>query len=97
MNREKARELLPIFEAFANSEAIQFRLNNGLEHKWLDLPDNEDLCVTFPADDYEYRVKPKPREFWVRLRKSNDEIMSIGINKICEDETFNVIKVHEVE
>ena len=72
MNRDRARELLPIIEAFANGEEIEFRLAN-LEHTvhhkdpidWCDLPKDEGLMLTFPCDDYEYRIKPKAREVYV--------------------------------
>jgi len=64
MNRERVKELLPVFEAFVDGKAIQFRLSGDSE--WLDMPIDEQLVLTFPATDYEYRVKPKePREFWI--------------------------------
>lgn len=68
MNRERAKELLPIIEAFANGEEIQFRpldWGDGREPEWSDLPEDSMLRITFPADDYEYRIKPKAREFWI--------------------------------
>ncbi len=76
MNRERAKELLPIIQAFADGKGIQFRLNDpgvpGSEH-WLSLPENENLILTFPADDYEYRIKPKPREFWISNFPPDDD------------------------
>ena len=54
MNRERAKELLPIIEAFANGKEIQVRMSMG---QWDDLPDNPNWNAA------EYRIKPKPREF----------------------------------
>jgi len=68
MNRERAKELLPIIQAFAEGKAIQFRLEglNG-DHSWNDLLEDERMTVTFPAEDYEYRIKPEPMEIWVNV------------------------------
>jgi hypothetical protein len=68
MDRKRARELLSILEAFANGEQLQFRLidDHAMEvGDWTDLPEDKRLCVTFPCDDYEYRIKPKAREFYL--------------------------------
>jgi len=68
MNRERCKELLPIIQAFAEGKAIQFRLEglNG-DNSWNDLPEDERMTVTFPAEDYEYRIKPEPMEIWVHV------------------------------
>jgi len=68
MNRERAKALLPIIQAFAEGKAIQFRWEglNGY-NSWNDLPEDERMTVTFPAEDYEYRIKPKPMEIWMRI------------------------------
>ena len=102
MNRERVKELLPILGAFVEGKDIQFRLDNGLEHKWLDMPDNEDLCITFPADDYEYRLKPaKPREWWYCTNNLTDpteaRMYPSPAYDACVDNWKHYIKVREVE
>lgn len=57
MNRERARELLPIIEAFANGEEIQ--VNSDV----LGWTSYTELSFNERAEDY--RIKPKPREFWI--------------------------------
>ena len=94
MNRERARELLPIIQAFAEGEALQFRLNQG--SAWLDLPDNELVTMTFPADDYEYRIKPEPREFW--LQKHQDGTLRAYLSsEYCGKEQIHVREVLDDE
>ena len=60
MNRERAKELLPIIEAFANGAEIQKNdriMRDDSKNEWYDTDD-----ITGKG---EYRIKPKPREFWV--------------------------------
>ena len=106
MNRERAKELLPILGAFVEGKDIQFRLIDpqlpNTVHWWCDLPKNEDLTITFPADDYEYRIKPKPREWSfyldrygaiVKILDENDLIMVLRGDK--PDDSI-LVKVREV-
>lgn len=53
MNRQQAKELLPIIQAFAEGKVIQFRTNNI--SKWIE--------ITTPTFDllHEYRIKPEPK------------------------------------
>ena len=61
MNRERAKELLPIIQAFAEGRELQFRRTprNIWENGAALIPDYDF------HDDYEYRVKPK--ELWVMV------------------------------
>ena len=52
MNRERAKELLPIIQAFADGETIQIEMKPGV---WEDLVLKD---VSF-NDSVEYRIKPK--------------------------------------
>ena len=59
MNRETAKALLPIIQAFAEGKTIESSNTRGsdwFEHK-------ED--VTFNLEPTRYRIKPEPREFWI--------------------------------
>ena len=62
MNRERAAELLPIIEAFANGEDVQI---NGGGDEWSTFTIFEDGMGPDWSDDCVYRIKPKPREFWL--------------------------------
>lgn len=55
MDRNQAKELLPIIKAFAEGKAIEVKINNV----WEDV-DNNHNCVFLP-DSYEYRIKPEPK------------------------------------
>lgn len=59
MNRQQAKELLPIIQAFAEGKTIQFKWPNGA---WIDLEDrdviNSATLVNMPQD---YRIKSEPK------------------------------------
>ena len=62
MNRERAKELLPIITAFAEGKAIQYRKQNCSE-RWFAFDDDE--SPRFDIEYYEYRIKPEPRTVFV--------------------------------
>jgi len=63
MNRERAREILPIIEAFANGEKIQFHDGDD----WFGIGTEGIDAEALDDGGLQYRIKPKePREFWVR-------------------------------
>ncbi len=59
MNRQQAKELLPIIQAFAEGKTIQFKWPNGA---WIDLENgdviNSATLVNMPQD---YRIKQEPK------------------------------------
>ena len=57
MNREQAKELLPIIQAFAEGKDVQFWFAPG--RFWCTDKQNPEFD---PKD--KWRVKPEPREFW---------------------------------
>lgn len=69
MNRQEAKELLPIIQAFAEGKTIEFRTNSI--SKWIE--------TTTPKFDllHEYRIKPEPKyrpftnikECWEEMQK----------------------------
>lgn len=85
MNRERARELLPIIEAYANGEKIEGRPLSSLNNFTSVGEDNSGLYF---CDDVEYRIKPKPREFWI-----NPELMTVWSTKGANNDC---IKVREI-
>lgn len=71
MDRQEAKELLPIIQAYAEGKVIQVKDNNI----WKDVDANHN-CVFLP-DSYEYRIKPEPKyrpfetmeECWQEMQK----------------------------
>ena len=62
MDRNKAKELLPIIQAFVSGEEIQVR-SAGVTFKW------EDTNQIFIGD--KYRIKPQPIEIWCMVKSDN--------------------------
>ena len=60
MTREQAKELLPIIQAFAEGEIIQYK--NFLD-EWTDIEENEGLSFICPPSDYRIKPQPKYRPF----------------------------------
>ena len=71
MNRNQAKELMPIIQAFAEGKAIESRCIKGDKSLWYD---DEDPSFD---DDLEYRIKPDPtyrpfkdaEECWKEMQK----------------------------
>ena len=63
MNRERAKELLPVIKAFTEGKDIQCRSTDDTQ--WLDT-----TIPTFSAS-IEYRIKPEPREYWIPIWKDS--------------------------
>lgn len=77
MNREQAKELLPIMQAFAEGKTIEFRTNSI--SKWIE--------TTTPKFDllHEYRIKPEPK---YRPFKNKEECW----NEMQEHQPFGWVK-----
>lgn len=56
MNKDNARDYLPLVQALAEGKVIQSYVCGG----WSD-----DKDVDFTLDASRYRIKPEPREIWV--------------------------------
>ena len=63
MNRDRAKELLPIIQAYADGKEIEFR-HTTINGPWLPL-DTAVMLNVLPNIAYEYRIKPRVREFWI--------------------------------
>lgn len=57
MNRQQAKEILPIIEAYAAGKTIQVKSINGL---WYDY-DNKDGISLNSAESQRYRIKPESK------------------------------------
>ena len=72
MNRNKAKELLPIIEAFSKGRVIQSRHIKGGASLWYDVE-----TPNFDNNDFDYRIKPDPKyrpfrdseECWQEMQK----------------------------
>lgn len=73
MNREQAKELLPIIQAFAEGKTIEIRSNSKYNPgEWI-----ETTTPTFDIKLHEYRIKPEPmyrpfkdaEECWQEMQK----------------------------
>lgn len=73
MNREQAKELLPIIQAFAEGKTIQVKASDGL---WYGR-EGENCELNFNADPQVYRIKSEPKyrpfanaeECWQEMKK----------------------------
>jgi hypothetical protein len=102
MDRERARakEMLPIIQAFADGRAIQWRAS--LYDPWITIDCLSDISLTNVS---EYRIKPepsKPREWWINEYASRmeaydsrgwadiyagpDRIRCIHVREVLDDE-----------
>ena len=62
MDREQAKEIAPVLAAFAEGAVMEcrYRKSNGRPNDWAVHTDE-----FFDYKEYEYRIKPGPREFWL--------------------------------
>lgn len=61
MNKNNARDYLPLVQALADGKSLQYNVNRSDEAP--ELVDLEDF--TFDEHFTGYRIKPDPREIWV--------------------------------
>ena len=83
MNRQQAKELLPIIQAFAEGKTIQVK---GPDNRWYD-SDRKDCKLKFDSDPQMYRIKPKYRPF-----RSKEECW----NEMLKHQPFGFVK-HKTE
>ena len=79
MTKEQAKEMLPIFKAFAEGKTIQI-LNEG---EWCDLYDTD-----FKSSIDKYRIKPEPKH-----RPFNDQ--EECWNEMHKHPDFGWVKTHD--
>ena len=64
MNKENAKDYLPLVQALADGKTIQWL---DYENRWAD---TNALSAEWPAE--KYRIKPEPKEIFVVIDKDND-------------------------
>lgn len=79
MNREQAKKLLPIIQAFAEGKTIQVKASDGL---WYGR-EGENCEFNFNADPQMYRIKSKPKyrpfRSWTELRREMQRHSPYGV------------------
>lgn len=104
MNREQAKELLPIIQAFAEGKTVQTINENG---EWITYS-----CINFEfnSSPKSYRIKPEPKyrpfkdaeECWQEMKKhepfgwlkhKTDDVYSF-ICKVEEDRCYFAVNVY---
>ena len=60
MNKDNAKDYLPLVQALAEGKAIQYR--NAGKEEWRDTSNPK-----FKMGPEHYRIKPEPREIWVNI------------------------------
>ncbi len=66
MNRENAKELWPIIKAFGDGEDVEYQSCG--KGAWVP----KDEGCAFNQEPSCYRIKPKPREFWLCWNREDD-------------------------
>lgn len=92
MNRNQAKELLPIIKAFSEGKVIESRCIKGDTSLWYD-----DKDPSFD-NDFEYRIKPESKyrpfnnaeECWAEMQKHQP----FGWIK-CKEGYFNIVYVND--
>lgn len=72
MNRQQAKELLPIIKAFAEGKTIQYCHGDS---DWIDIASYS--ALSFSDDTSKYRIKPKPDKNQLPI-KDGDIMMTMG-------------------
>lgn len=92
MNKENAKDYLPLVQALANGKVIQVEVDG----KWIDMKGE----LHFSAIPSDYRIKPEPREIWVRRHSDgSNSAYAYSSKKEAEYEIsagWSVIRYREV-
>ena len=75
MNKENAKDFLPLVQALAEGKTIQYNDGGPFSIVWVD---RKDLAFDCPVSDC--RIKPKPREFWVN-RSPNGRCSALYLDR----------------
>lgn len=69
MNKDNAKDYLPLVQALSEGKVIQGRM--AYSGRWRDMP--EEFDFSGPAESY--RIKPEPREIWVNQWNGNGYVV----------------------
>ena len=89
MDRKRAKELLPIIEAYAEGKTIQYKTSD----EWTDDPNFS------PEWEFQYRIKPEPKEWWLcwdnKFDIKNVSVWDSPAYDDCIDHYQHRVKVRE--
>ena len=101
MNREQAKKLLPIIQAFAEGKTVQYKI----EKEWI-----QTNVPTFNPYLWEYRIKPEPKyrpfkdaeECWQEMQKhqpvgwlkDKEEGYKVTITRVNDDENTGIMAIN---
>lgn len=108
MNREQAKKILPIIQAFAEGKIIQSIRING---RWIDLEMKDALNITRVIEEpQKYRIKPEPKyrsfkdaeECWQEMQKhqpfgwvkDKEEGYKVAITKVNDNENTGFMAIN---
>lgn len=87
MNKDNAKEFLPLVQALADGKTIQIRSID----KWCEL---DDFTFNRPID--RYRIKPEPREFFACIEDGTIWDLEIQANIACGQFQSKPVRVREI-
>ena len=91
MDRERAKELLPIIQAYAEGEEIEYR--------WISDDDGPDGAWITPDREFEsggeYRIKPEPFECWVFVDEYDKVKASYNVKQNWVDDDLRQIHMRQ--
>lgn len=92
MNKDNAKEFLPLVQALADGKTIQFNIRGkGQEPDWEDLTNPH-----FPGDPDHYRVKPEPLEFDCWVASGQKDILVTENDMLQYGNKWRKIRVREI-
>lgn len=94
MTREQAKILLPVMQAWSEGKTIQFKTAPNAD--WIDW--NNDLSPGYDQD-WQWRVKPAAREFWIAFGKADGLVKYIHSGILPQPnaaEDTEIIHVREI-
>jgi len=78
MNRDRARELLPIIQAFADGKTIRWKYphpKSPSSESWTNVAGETDANISFfDDDDTVWEIKPEPVTYYINIYKSGNQI-----------------------
>ncbi len=89
MNREEAGKRAAIMQAYADGKEIQFKYFK--DSHWMSL---QTFGTEFDFATYDYRVKPKPREYWLNIYPGNVTVIHNTFDSAAESRSPDGTTIH---
>lgn len=87
MNRDETRKATEVMLAYADGKTIQWRLRAS-NHAWSETLGADDNSPSWNWFHSEYRIKPEPREWWIRVGRANVSCTRLGADVVDCDEAL---------